>query len=249
MRSLVLLVLLVGAAGCPGSLETDALGNGDDGDGVGSGSGAGNTPIECAQASDCVAAGPKCCDCPTHAVPKTDPTQAACSAVSCNPMQCGSPMEAACTAGRCELVCSPVKCDANISCANGFATDGNGCLTCTCAPAQNSGNCSIDLDCARVKDDCCGCAMGGVDTAIPQNEVAAHNAALNCSANPVCPGYDACAAELQPRCVQGECALVSGGMPANACGRADLMACTGSEFCTVNANDQATMYGVGVCQP
>jgi hypothetical protein len=55
--------------------------------------------------------------------------------------------------------------------------------------------------------------------------------------------------DLAARCVQGECALVSGALPANACGRADLAACPMGERCTVNANDQATMYGVGVCQP
>ena len=246
MRSIVLLLLLLGVAGCPGSLKTDALEGGDDGDSNGSGAGA--SPLECHIAADCVAAGPKCCDCPTHAVPKTDPTQAACGAVDCQPVSCGSPLEATCNQGRCDLICSPVQCDANVSCAYGFETDSNGCLTCSCAPA-NGASCSLDTDCVRAKDDCCGCAMGGVDTAVPQGEVAAHDAALNCSANPSCPGYDACAPGLAPRCVQGECALVEGVIPANACGRADLAACGAGEFCTVNANDQATMYGVGVCQP
>ncbi|HUS27096.1 MAG TPA: hypothetical protein VMZ53_01255 [Kofleriaceae bacterium] len=246
MRS-SLLCLLVLLAGCPGSLKTDALEGGDDSDG--NGAGAGNSPTECRVANDCVAAGPKCCDCPTHAVPKADPTQAACAAVDCAPTQCGSPMEAACNAGRCDLVCSPVQCDANISCAYGLATDGNGCLTCACADAPQSAQCSLDTDCARVKDDCCGCAMGGEDTAIPAGQVAAHDAALSCSANPSCPGFNACAPDMQARCVQGECALVTGVIPPNACGRADLAACGAGESCTVNANDQATMYGVGVCQP
>lgn len=248
MRS-SLLCLVVLLAGCPGSLNTDALGNGDNGTGSGSGQGAGNVPIECVTASDCLPAGPKCCDCPTHAVPATDPTQKACAAVNCGPMQCGSPMEAACLAGRCELVCSPVACPATTTCDNGFATDANGCLTCDCAPPANAAQCSLDTDCARVKDDCCGCVMGGKDTAIPTGDVAAHDAALNCSANPSCPGADSCPVDLAARCVQGECALVSGVIPTNACGRADLAACSASQTCTVNANDQATMYGVGVCQP
>ena len=243
-----LLCLVVLLAGCPGSLDPSAVGN-DNGTGSGSGSGAGGSlPFECSQASDCVPAGPKCCDCPTHAVPASDPTQKACSAVDCGPMQCGSPMQADCVAGRCELVCSPVSCPTT-SCDNGFAIDANGCLTCDCAPPATAAQCSLDTDCARVKDDCCGCTMGGKDTAIPVGDVAAHDAALNCSANPSCPGFDSCPADLAARCVQGECALVSGVIPANACGRADLAACSGSQTCTVNANDQATMYGVGVCQP
>jgi hypothetical protein len=246
MRIVVLLALLLGACDVR---ATDALtGAEDDGDSNGSGAG-GALPHECSVANDCVAAGPKCCDCPTHAVPASDPTQAACAAVDCAPMQCGSPMEAACVSGRCELVCSPVACDGNISCPNGFETDANGCLTCNCAPASGPMECSLDTECVRVKDDCCGCEMGGMDTAIPQGEVASHDAGLNCSANPSCPGVDTCAPALTARCVQGECALVSGGLPANACGRADLAACTSGEACTVNANDQATMYGVGVCQP
>jgi hypothetical protein len=247
MRSVVLLALLLGAVGCD-VRATDALSADDDGDGNGSG-GAGASPQECVIASDCVPAGPKCCDCPTHAVPASDPTQKACAAVDCAPAQCGSPMEADCLSGRCELVCSPVACEGNISCPNGLATDANGCLTCECAPTSGATQCSLDTDCARVKDDCCGCEMGGMDTAIPQSEVATHEAELGCSANPSCPGFSTCAPALTARCVQGECALVSGGIPANACGRADLAACASSETCTVNANDQATMYGVGVCQP
>lgn len=244
MRYVLVLLIAISAAGCPGSLETDALTGDDNGNGAGGGAGA---PTECRVATDCVAEGPSCCDCPTHAVPISDPTARACGEVQCPPNNtCGSPMIAACNVGRCELVCKPVVCD--MTCANGFATDGNGCLTCACAPAT-AGECGVDTDCARVKADCCGCAMGGKDTAIPAGQVAQHNESLNCSANPTCPGGDVCPMDLAARCVQGECALVSGAMPANACGRPDLAACPMGEQCTVNANDQATMYGVGVCQP
>ena len=242
-----LVAMLALVAGCPGAIKEDGQAAGDDGNG--SGSGFGSVPAECAQAIDCVPAGPKCCDCPTHAVPASDPTQKACAAVDCGPMSCGSPMEAACVNQRCELVCAPVACDANASCPYGFETDANGCLTCTCAQAPSAPQCSLDNECARVKDDCCGCAMGGKDTAIPQTDVASHDAMLGCSANPSCPGGNTCAADLSARCVQGECELVSGQIPANACGRADLAMCPAEQACTVNANDQATMYGVGVCQP
>src|SRR5688572_26406922 len=118
MRTVVLLALLFGSvlgAGACDVRATDALtadeDNGDDGAGTG-----GSAPRECSIKSDCVPAGPKCCDCPTHAVPAADPTQKACAAVDCAPMQCGSPMEADCVSGRCELVCSPVRCEASVSC-------------------------------------------------------------------------------------------------------------------------------------
>lgn len=238
------LALLLALTGCPPKLEQDALG-GDNGSGSGSGSGGGAAP-ECFAANDCVPAGPKCCDCPTHAVPKSDPAQRACSEVNCPTPSCGSPMRAACDSGRCVLQCSPVACD-GVSCANGFVTDDNGCLTCACA-APSPMECGADGDCARVREDCCGCALGGDDTAILATQVAQHEAALNCPASPACPGFDTCLPDLAARCVQGTCALVSGGLPADACGRADLQACPVSQVCTVNADEQATMYGVGVCR-
>jgi hypothetical protein len=91
--------------------------------------------------------------------------------------------------------------------------------------------------------------LGGFDTAMPANQVAAYEAQLMCSASPSCPQVDTCAPDLAARCIAGECSLVSGGLPANACGRPDLPACPTGEACTVNVNDQATMQGVGVCQP
>jgi hypothetical protein len=249
MRVLLATLLVLATAGCPGALEDQAAGD-DNGTGSGSGSGggAGNTPTECVAASDCAPMGPKCCDCPTHAVPRTDPTVAACANVQCPANPTCSPMEAACNAGRCELVCSPVACDASASCADGFATDANGCLTCQCA-MPTATECSADGECARVKADCCGCMMGGNDTAVPASQVSAWNAMLMGPQNPSCPQVDTCAPDLAARCVAGECTLVSGPLPANACGRPDLAACAATEACTVNANDQATMQGVGVCLP
>jgi hypothetical protein len=243
MRSFVL-VVLVALAGCPGRFA-DEHAAGDDGAGGGSG---GASAAECFVASDCAPAGPKCCDCPTHAVPVDDPAQRACSDVDCPTPSCGSPMEAACNGGQCELVCSAVACTANVSCPGGFATDGNGCLTCECS-VLTSTECGADTDCARVPDDCCGCDLGGDDTAIPAGQVAAHMASLMCPENPSCPGVSTCAPDLAARCVAGQCTLVSGPLPANACGRPDLPACPANEVCTVNADAQATMQGVGVCRP
>lgn len=243
---LALFALLSVLAGCPGPLEQRAADEQNPGSSTGDDDGAGNAPAECQVASDCAAAGPKCCDCPTHAVPVTDPAYQACANVDCPTPSCGSPMEAACEGGRCVLVCSPVACDS--SCADGFATDANGCLTCACA-ARTANECIADADCARVRDDCCGCARGGMDTAVPASEVAAHEAALMCPQNPSCPDVDTCAPELAARCIAGACTLVAGALPANACGRPDLPACPTGEVCTLNASDQATMQGVGVCLP
>jgi hypothetical protein len=165
-------------------------------------------------------------------------------------MSCGSPTQASCVGGYCELVCSPVACDPNITCETGFAVDGNGCLTCQCSGIADAGaQCHGDSDCVRVRADCCGCDQGGSDTAVPASDAAAYDAALMCPADPTCPGGTSCAPDLEARCVQGACALVEGTLPANACGRADLPACPVGQFCTVNANDLATMQGVGVCQP
>lgn len=244
MRFVALLCLAL-LAGCPGSFEADLNAAGDDGSG--SGSGAGLSP-ECSQASDCTPEGPKCCDCPTHAVPVSDPSAGACSDVDCQTPSCGSPMQAACDAGHCVLECAPVACAADLQCPDGLATDANGCLTCECAvPVSN--DCSLDTDCARVRADCCGCENGGNDTAVPTNQVAAYDAQLMCPTNPSCVPGNTCSPDLAPRCVQGGCALVEGVLPVNACGRTDLPVCAAGEACTVNANDQATMLGVGVCQP
>ena len=246
MRPL-LFVLLVALAGCFGALDSRAATE-DDGDGGGSGSGMGGASFEeCRFADDCVPAGPKCCDCPTHAVPVDDPAQKACENVDCPLPTCGSPMEAACEGGKCVLVCSPVACD-SASCADGFATDANGCLTCQCA-IPTSTECNADNQCARVRADCCGCALGGNDTAVPAGSVTAWEQQLMCPANPSCPEVNTCAPDLAARCVAGECTLVAGLLPPNACGRPDLPACPQGEVCTVNASDPATMQGVGVCLP
>ena len=239
---LVAFAIMLALAGCPGDLQRDAL---EDDSGSGS---EGASPGECRVSADCAPAGAKCCDCPTHAIPTTDPAYRACSAVDCPTLQCGSPMQAECNLGQCVLVCSPVECP-QASCTDGFQTDDNGCLICDCALGSAAGECAFDTDCVRVRADCCGCPLGGEDTAVPMAQVTAYEAQLNCPPNPSCPGVDTCSADLAPRCVQGTCALVSGALPPNACGRADLPPCPPGDVCVINASDPATMLGVGVCQP
>src|SRR5258706_10734983 len=91
---------------------------------------------ECAVNAQCAAAAAKCCDCPTFAAPANDPALNACKGVAC-PMPgptCAANLEPACDHGACVLACAPVACDQ--SCADGFATDRNGCLTCACAMVE-----------------------------------------------------------------------------------------------------------------
>lgn len=234
----VVVASLFALAGCPVNARS-ALDENNNGSG-------GSSPVtECSVARDCAPAGAKCCDCPTHAVPTTDSSYRACLDVQCQPKSCGSPTYADCEAGKCVLKCSPIQCD--LSCSDGFVTDANGCLTCECAAI--AGECSGDNECARVRDDCCGCQLGGEDTAVPVSQVQAHDAKLMCPPDPSCPGGNTCAPDLSPRCVQGSCALVSGTLPPTACGRSDLMACATDTVCILNANDTASMEGVGVCLP
>lgn len=252
--AVTLLLALIGAlAGCPSGIgqraANDDRSDEDSGD-PGAGAGGGASPSQCTTNADCIPAGPRCCDCPTHAVPADDPAQIACMDVGCGPAECGSPTEAVCANGACVLACAPVACDASTSCPMGFATDGNGCLTCACAAEPTTiSECAMDSDCVRVRDDCCGCENGGNDTAVAAAEAESFDASLMCPANPSCPGGNACAPDLAPRCVQGTCSLVAGPLPPGACGRSDLPACPAGESCTVNASDQATMHGVGICQP
>ena len=236
------LLIVVTLAGCPGGLADLKQSPGDD-----NGSGEGALP-ECSADSQCVAAAAKCCDCPTFAVPATDPAHDACLGVTC-PMPgptCPANLSPACKQGACVLACKPSTCE--MSCADGFATDANGCVVCACAQVDQRA-CVADTDCARVRADCCGCQRGGSDTSVPLAEAAAHDADLMCPQTPACPGLDTCPADLVPRCVQGACELISGGLPSNACGRPDLMACVNGDACTINYDDAATAQGVGVCVP
>jgi hypothetical protein len=238
MRYLVLILMTVSA--CSDSqLDAQGFGGGDDG------AGSDGAPAECTTANDCAFGAAKCCDCPTYAAPKNDPTVNACAGVMCPGSTCPQNVELACNAGRCELACAPMQCD--LACADGFVVDANGCLSCECAQVT-SRSCMADQDCAEAPADCCGCAKGGHDTAVPAVVLADYEAGLNCPTNPSCPGNDTCDAADGPACVQGACDLVAPA-PAGACGRADLPACATGEQCVVNADPTATAHGLGVCQP
>jgi len=237
VRRLLILALLLLPACSDGQLDAEGIGD----DGYGSG---GAAP-ECATANDCAFEAAKCCDCPTYAAPKSDPAANACAGVMCPVTTCPQNIALACNAGRCELACAPMEC--TLSCADGFVVDANGCLSCECAQVTTRA-CVADSDCAEAPADCCGCAKGGRDTAVPASQLPDYLASLACPTNPSCPGNDTCDPSDGPACVQGACDLVVPA-PAAACGRADLPACASGDHCVVNADSSATAHGLGVCQP
>jgi hypothetical protein len=205
--------------------------------------GHGSAAIGCATNDDCALAGAKCCECPTFAASKGDPAVTACAEVACPVEACPPNVQAACTAGMCELMCLPVACPT--TCPDGYALDPTGCLECACS-AANAQSCSRDSDCVRTRADCCGCANGGMDTAVPAFDQPTFDASLMCPAAPQCPNPDTCAPDLAPRCVRGQCELVP-PTPPGACGRPDLPTCPAGQTCTLNTSDAATQQGVGVC--
>jgi hypothetical protein len=239
VRSLLVTGVLVALAGC---FTSDKLAEGSAGD---DGRGSGGAPFQCSVDNDCALAGPTCCECPTFAVPIDDPLHASCDNVMCPAMTCPNNVAASCNEGECKLTCLPMACPT--SCQVGFTIDSTGCLACDCATASTA--CMLDTDCVDVRADCCGCAKGGGDTSVPASEASAHDAALDCPTEPVCPGTNVCELGAEPHCIEGTCALFAGTLPPNACGRADLPACPASQICTVNANASASLEGVGVCLP
>ena len=234
MRALVLLALAAcQTASSPSTLDGVGTGGGGNGNG-------GGITSECSRDADCALAAAKCCDCPTFAVPLTDPAHTACETVSCPASSCPANTRAACDAGQCVLQCAPLAC--TLSCAGGYAIDPTGCLECTCATPPQQVQCAADTDCVRTRADCCGCTRGGEDTAVAAADQAGFDASLGCPADPACPGGDTCAAGTEPRCIEGRCELAM-PTPANAC----TGACPSGQSCVINADPSATMQGLGVC--
>jgi hypothetical protein len=235
----------------------------DDPGGQGPPQGGGGDIGECAVNSDCMAAGPTCCECPTHALPGTSDSFDACDdASNCElPADCAI-TDAVCSAGQCVLQCAAISCD--LECEAGFRADDFGCLTCECEePLTDGPMCIDDLDCIQAPADCCGCARGGADTAVPASELDTFLGGLDCGSQPACPDVDVCDATSEPRCVNGSCQLTAddgldggegadGGAPTPQpayCGTPEYPPCPAGSECVLNdpdAND-ANMAGVGVC--
>ncbi len=254
MRAVLLSLLsLLALAGCfeHGSELTSA---GDDGFG-----GAAPPLAACNTDDECVPAAATCCECPTFATSIFDPKVDACDAIDCGPSNgppgdpdgvCPTNVAAICDPQihECVLACQPLAC---LDCPDGYLVDPNGCLSCTCAPPpQTPPQCIADADCVRVRADCCGCDNGGEDTAVPVTDAAGFDAGLACPTNPQCPGIvnQTCDPAAEARCIQGACVL-SEPVPPDACGRPDLPACPTGTTCTINVNDSASLYGLGVCRP
>lgn len=242
MRLVLILALL--ATGCFGT-SGELASVGDD-----NGPPDGKAPGSCFTSSDCVPAAATCCDCPTFATSTSDPKVEACAAVDCDSNVCPTNVLAECNPmHECVLACAQLEC---LECPEGYITEANGCVSCTCAePATMAPTCAVDTDCVRVRNDCCGCANGGEDTAVPTSTAAAFDAGLSCSQTPQCPGVgnQMCDATAQARCIRGSCALLAEDMPADSCGRPDLPACPAGTVCRVNVSNSADLYGVGVCRP
>ncbi len=204
-------------------------------------------PGQCATDGDCRPAASTCCECPTFAVTTGDPIATACTGVTCPVMPtCAATVAAICEQGRCTLACEPMACAATYD--GGYALDGSGCLTCApAAPVADATACASDGECVETRADCCGCAAGGADTAVLAGTEAAFDASLACDPHAACPAISTCEADAAPRCVQGRCALLAGAAPANACGGANLPACSAGQVCTVNLDPDATDRGLGVC--
>jgi len=238
MRAIAVLLALLAA--CSGSQYPEGLTD------IGSGEGANGAAAECQTDGDCVLAAARCCDCPTFAMP-VDPAVDICAGVTC-PVPgptCAANVHAACVQSTCELACDAIECDQ--SCPDGFAVDASGCATCACLEVADR-TCTASTDCVEVPADCCGCAKGGMDTAVPSADAPSNEAGLDCPSSPACPGVSTCQADLSPQCVQGTCALQP-ALPATACGRPDLPPCGAGTICALNVDPQATAQGVGVCVP
>lgn len=243
MRSLAALALFAAAAAACGGFDDRGVGEpGYEDDGPGAGLPRPRQP--CDDDSDCVAVGATCCGAPSYAVNRDDPSYRACAGVSCPDPEMGSDVAAVCSAAQqCELACPPT--ETELACVDGFDRSTGGCLVASCA--VRDAQCTLDSECVRTREDCCGCARGGRDTAVPASQRAAFDAALGCDDEPACPGIDSCTDEL-PTCAQGRCDLLP-PLPVGACGRRDLPSCAPSETCMLNINDVANLHGVGICTP
>lgn len=256
---LPLVAVLAAATGCFNTSGESLSADEDRGDGDDSGGGGAESPeaAECVVPTDCVPAGSTCCECPAFAVPASSGYEEGCSEVACDPAPSGCALtEPTCTQGRCELVCSPVVTD--MVCETGFSRDDFGCLFDACAGADGSGaECERDQDCVQVPADCCGCANGGSDTAVPAGTEDEYDDGLACPPDPSCPGVDVCDPESEPRCIAGACRLAvppsdPGGdaEPSVLCGTTDSPPCPDGQVCVLNHPDapDATQVGAGSCQ-
>ncbi len=240
MLRLAMLACLTLAGGCVFAASEQGADLGPDDDVRGSDA--------CFDDTDCLLAGPSCCECPSFAVGLAGGWGDACEQVDCPlPPSCPA-LVARCQGGVCAAACAPATCD--LSCPTGFAVDAAGCTTCACAGGGAQPACELDADCVRTPADCCGCARGGADTAVPADTLGGFVDGLGCTGNESCPGVSTCEAGDEPRCVGGQCMLVGGGdpsPPSDECGRPELPPCPSGTVCVINAD--GAEVGTGRCAP
>lgn len=261
-----------------GSGSDDSAGGGGDGDGDATGDGAGDglgddgAPSSdgdylCSFAEECVVVSSTCCGCPDFAARGDSDYASACEDVECGELGDCPKVVPACIDSLCALVCEPIV--ASLVCENGFARDSLGCLldVCRTDPPDPVVACEEDTDCIQVSADCCGCELGGADTAVNVDQVDAFVESLECRRDPACPGLDVCDAAQAPRCFAGSCVLASddaGGTDDGAdddgsgdgppesqvlCGAPEFPPCPTGQVCVLNYQDgeDATRIGVGTC--
>jgi len=212
----------------------------------------------CQRDDQCVPVASSCCGCPGFATADDPRSPDPCDGVECPPAPACPALEAACVDGACALRCAQIACDLR---CDRFIVDDGGCLGCACEPGPAPPppppvvQCTVDGECAEVRADCCGCARGGGDTAVPATDVEAHDMSLGCPAtdDPGCPDVDVCDPDARPRCLVGQCVLARDSsppderLPPGACGRPDLPPCAAGERCVLNLSAAATAAGVGIC--
>jgi putative cell wall-binding protein len=70
--------------------------------------------------------------------------------------------------------------------------------------------CEVDSDCVRVKGDCCGCSMGGVDTCVNMGYQSAWNDELEKICEEIaCVAWNRCIEGTTCKCIASECTLAT----------------------------------------
>jgi hypothetical protein len=271
-----LALLAIAAVGCPSSNdELDGAGGGDDdgsGDGDGDGAGGDDSTGEpganqCFGPDECIAVSSTCCECPSFAIPGDSSYDDGCDQIECEEKLDCPAVEAACIDEQCQLICTPVP--ATEVCANGFERDSFGCLVnaCRSTPPSEFFACAGDAECVQVPADCCGCELGGEDTAVRFDQVDAYRDSLGCEPKPSCPFVPACDPSLVPLCIAQTCTLGpprdgggdDGGDDGDGdgssgegqfCGVPEYPSCPKGQECILNHPDagDATRMGVGTCR-
>ncbi|MEM3126671.1 MAG: hypothetical protein QW331_01215 [Candidatus Woesearchaeota archaeon] len=81
------------------------------------------------------------------------------------------------------------------------------CAQQTSQPIQTT-ECASDNDCVIVKEDCCGCQMGGQSKAIAKSLQQKYEAEMTEKCKEIfCVARYACNENLKPRCIEGKCTL------------------------------------------